>query len=224
MRSCVHGSHAAAVLKDGDLVLAVNEQPVSSYRHVESLIAAQHLAVSTSSDAPCSLSSSTQDKSNVLAGCSFDAKENNIHVPSLAVDLNCSAGKAAVLSSHRSDAAMQDKTAAAEINSLANTTTELIKASRLQTSAPEENDTVAASGSIARPSVAVTVFRGAAVEVVRVQLGLEDGLGTRRLVHWCGALLQVTCTTLHMPHCFFGASTCIAPAQHRSTLLMRAHG
>ena len=211
MRSCVHGSHAAAVLKDGDLVLAVNEQPVTSYRHVESLIAAQHLALSPSSDAPRSLSSPAQDRSSVSAGCSFDAKENNIDASSLAADSNCSAGKAAVLSSHRSDAAMQDKTAAAETNSLGNTTTQLIKASRLQTSDPEENDTVSESGSIGRPSVAVTVFRGAAVEVVRVQLGLEDGLGTRRIVHWCGALLQVTCTTSCMPHCFFGASTCIAP-------------
>lgn len=180
------------MLKDGDLVLAVNGQPVTSYRDVESLIAAQQLALSPSSTSVYSVSSSTQDKCRISAGCSFDAKENDTDSPGLAADSNCSAGKAAVLSSHSHNAALQDKTAAADINNPERSPTAFIKASRLQSSVPGQEVTVSASGSVARPSVALTVFRGAAVEVVGVQLGLEYGLGTERLVHWCGALLQVT--------------------------------
>jgi hypothetical protein len=36
----------------------------------------------------------------------------------------------------------------------------------------------------------VTIFRGGQVVELGVQLGVEDGLGTGRLVHWCGAQLQ----------------------------------
>ncbi|KAL0022065.1 hypothetical protein WJX79_000023 [Trebouxia sp. C0005] len=38
--------------------------------------------------------------------------------------------------------------------------------------------------------VALTIFRAPRVEEVRVQLGREDGLGTCRLIHWCGAMFQ----------------------------------
>jgi len=41
------------------------------------------------------------------------------------------------------------------------------------------------------PSVRLTLFRsGGRIEDVSVRLGLEDGLGTDRVVHWCGAQLQ----------------------------------
>lgn len=41
------------------------------------------------------------------------------------------------------------------------------------------------------PSVMLTVFRASAVFEIRVLLGKEDGMGTGRIVHWCGAQIQV---------------------------------
>ncbi len=38
--------------------------------------------------------------------------------------------------------------------------------------------------------VSVTLFRAGHIMEVEVQLGQEDGMGTGRLVHWCGAQLQ----------------------------------
>ena len=38
--------------------------------------------------------------------------------------------------------------------------------------------------------VPLTIFRSGEVLGVGVRLGLEDGLGTDRLVQWCGAQLQ----------------------------------
>ena len=46
-------------------------------------------------------------------------------------------------------------------------------------------------GNLEMPQVALTIFRAPRVEEVRVQLGREDGLGTCRLIHWCGAMFQV---------------------------------
>lgn len=41
------------------------------------------------------------------------------------------------------------------------------------------------------PSVVLTVFRASAVQEICVRLGREDGMGTGRIVHWCGAQIQV---------------------------------
>ncbi|PNW85316.1 hypothetical protein CHLRE_03g180650v5 [Chlamydomonas reinhardtii] len=41
-----------------------------------------------------------------------------------------------------------------------------------------------------RPTMHLTIYRSGAVQDVEVVLGQEDGMGTGRLVHWCGAQLQ----------------------------------
>ncbi|KXZ56802.1 hypothetical protein GPECTOR_1g722 [Gonium pectorale] len=41
-----------------------------------------------------------------------------------------------------------------------------------------------------RPSMHLTIYRSGCVQDVEVVLGQEDGMGTGRLVHWCGAQLQ----------------------------------
>ncbi|EFJ52115.1 trypsin family [Volvox carteri f. nagariensis] len=41
-----------------------------------------------------------------------------------------------------------------------------------------------------RPSMHLTIYRSGCVLDVEVVLGREDGMGTGRLVHWCGAQLQ----------------------------------
>jgi hypothetical protein len=40
-------------------------------------------------------------------------------------------------------------------------------------------------------AVPLKICRGGKVQALQVRLAQEDGLGTCRLVHWCGAQLQV---------------------------------
>eukprot|EP00798_Chlamydomonas_sp_ICE-L_P008047 gene8047-1281_t len=40
------------------------------------------------------------------------------------------------------------------------------------------------------PTTRLTIFRGGNIEDVDLRLGTEDGIGTNRIVHWCGAQLQ----------------------------------
>lgn len=186
VHSCAHGSHAAGVLKDGDLVLAVNEQPVTSYTHVENIIAAQHLAHSTRGHVGCRPS---ELHSKLLAGCSHETKENS--TAGLGAKANSSACVAAKFGPQSMHAAMQDKTRAAAINSSTEPLTAAIAGSKCQSNDTNEGVSRSASGNSTRAAISLTIYRDAAVKSVSVQLGLEDGLGTRRLVHWCGALLQV---------------------------------
>ena len=182
MRGCVAGSNAAEVLKDGDLVLAVNGQPVTSYGHVEGIVAACSLNtaphLTPASDPPSGRTASEEH---------LPAKSPNAAVPSH-LELSDSAGKAG--SSHNCNSEQQQ-------------TDMLIKAARPDSprldsqEAPEtQQGSLAASqeGSLAMPQVALTIFRAPRVEEVGVQLGREDGLGTCRLIHWCGAMLQVSKT------------------------------
>jgi pro-apoptotic serine protease NMA111 len=95
VRSTVAASHAREVLQDGDMVLAVDGQPVSCFGHVEKII-------------------SKVDEENDV-----DGENDKIFLP-----------------------------------------------------------------------LPLTIFRGGEVLNVTVNLGVEDGLGTDRLVHWAGAQLQ----------------------------------
>lgn len=185
MRGCVAGSNAAEVLKDGDLVLAVNGQPVTSYGHVEAIVAACSLNIGphlTPASGPPSCPTASHE--------SLQAKSPNAAIPSN-LELSGSAGKAG--SGQKADACISDQ----------QQTDILIKAARpgsprLESQeAPEtQQGNLAASqqGSLAMPQVALTIFRAPRVEEVGVQLGREDGLGTCRLIHWCGAMLQVSRT------------------------------
>ncbi|GFH09072.1 trypsin family [Haematococcus lacustris] len=48
----------------------------------------------------------------------------------------------------------------------------------------------AASPLTPLPSLPITIFRGTELMQVTVQLGSEAGMGTSRVLHWCGAQLQ----------------------------------
>ena len=180
MRGCVAGSNAAEVLKDGDLVLAVNGQPVTSYGHVEGIVAACSLNtaphLTPASDPPSGRTASEEH---------LPAKSPNAAVPSN-LELSDSAGKAE--SGQKANACDSEE----------QQTDMLIKAARADCprldSQEAQQGSLAASqeGSLAMPQVALTIFRAPRVEEVRVQLGREDGLGTCRLIHWCGAMLQVS--------------------------------
>lgn len=59
------------------------------------------------------------------------------------------------------------------------------------------------------PSVMLTVFRAGAVLEIGVLLGKEDGMGTGRIVHWCGAQIQVGQSALVFLHvCIFLINEC----------------
>lgn len=171
MRSCVARSHAAQVLKDGDLVLAVNGQPVTSYGHVENIVAACSLAAQLPPHwcpvpEPPSITAST-----MLAELSCGKSSSPQHVEGKTEQL-----KEAVEVGNKSQSPM------------------LIKAARPATSEPRCSQLVVESQqkAAAMPQVSVTICRGSAVEEVEVQLGSEDGLGTCCLIHWCGAMFQVS--------------------------------
>ncbi len=61
------------------------------------------------------------------------------------------------------------------------------KRARVEEAGEEEGSAAAAP---AAPSIHLTIYRAGAVLDVEVVLGREDGMGTGRLVHWCGAQLQ----------------------------------
>ncbi len=174
VRGCVAHSHAAEILKDGDLVLAVNGQPVTSYGHVEGIVAA------------CSLNATSHPPLDPTAPQEIPSPK----LPIAAVtstsgvfesDLSGSAGKAGTVDAGNEFECGQQQPVM------------LIKAARPSSPRLDSQPGPAKSqeGSLDMPQVALTIFRAPRVEEVRVQLGREDGLGTCRLIHWCGAMFQV---------------------------------
>ena len=196
VRSCVAHSHAAKVLKDGDLVLAVNGQPVTSYGHVESIVAACSLAAQAPSVTP-------SHRKTLLTGSVF----SNAHAQRAGV--SCESGDEARPLPDETEldvaAIVRDKTQHDDDSSM------LIKAARPDSPGADSAHVGAQTqqGAPAMPQVSVSICRGSKVEEVEVQLGSEDGLGTCRLIHWCGAMFQVSkhCSGLppnpvcHMPSC-----------------------
>ena len=215
VRSCVAGSHASQVLKDGDLVLAVNGQPVTSYRDVESIVAAASLAaqplLDPSSNPPeaqspdgvdnqqCIATSvaKSDDKSllSATAAGTAGAGSPRTESPSTAVSLNSSAGTAGAEAVESKSFSTAGKTAS--MPGSQQDGSHLIKAARpdelnrsqLESGAEEQQ------GHLAVPQVSLTIFRAPEVQQVQVQLGSEDGLGTCRLIHWCGAMVKVRFTS-----------------------------
>ncbi len=174
VRGCVAHSHAAEILKDGDLVLAVNGQPVTSYGHVEDIVAACSLnATPYPVLNPTAPQEDPSPKLPIAAVTSISGRSQS--------DLSGSAGKAGTVDEGNEIECGQQQPAM------------LIKAARPSSprldSQPQPAETQ--EGSLEMPQVALTIFRAPRVEEVRVQLGREDGLGTCRLIHWCGAMFQV---------------------------------
>lgn len=132
VRSCVAQSHAAKVLRIGDMLLAVADKPVTCFRDVENIAA----AIPWPENAECP--SETDD----LAG--RPAKR-----------CKTSEARAAANGQHA-----------------------------------EAPSTSGTSEPAAGPSLRLTIYRSGAIQNVDLQLGVDDGLGTSRLLHWCGAQLQ----------------------------------
>ena len=178
MRSCVAGSHAAQVLKDGDLVLAVNGQPVTSYGDVETIVAACSL-VAQATSVPHHQSLDPNSPSGSTCAMPAEPSQSKSSSPQ-----------------HLTGKTEQLRAAAAASNKARHQadSPELIKAARPDNSGLDSLKLPLESqqGAVAMPQVSVTICRGAVVEEVEVQLGSEDGMGTSRLIHWCGAMFQVS--------------------------------
>ncbi len=174
VRGCVAHSHAAAILKDGDLVLAVNGQPVTSYGHVEDIVAA--CSLSATPHPPLNLTAPQEDHSPKLLIAAVMSTSGMFES-----DLSVSAGKAGTVNEGN------------EIKCGWQQPAMLIKAARPSSPGVDSQSGPAETqkGNLEMPQVALTIFRAPRVEEVRVQLGREDGLGTCRLIHWCGAMFQV---------------------------------
>ena len=66
--------------------------------------------------------------------------------------------------------------------------------------ASEADLSVAAAGRAdAATEVLLKICREGRVQKVAIQLAQDHGLGTRRLVHWCGAQFQVRSLHLRVP-------------------------
>lgn len=183
VRSCVARSHAAEVLKDGDLVLAVNGQPVTSYGHVETIVAACSLADQMTSISPHQ--------------CADPVSPSSI-TPTVPAELLQSKTSSPQSLTHKAEPVHEAAVIDTQTQHQADSHT-LIKAARPDNSGLELSrlPVVSQEGTAAMPQVLVTICRGSVVQEVEVQLGSEDGLGTRRLIHWCGAMFQVSQQSVH---------------------------
>ena len=178
MRSCVARSHAAQVLKDGDLLLAVNGQPVTSYGDVETIVAACSVAAQATSVPPHQTPDPDSPSGSTRAMPAEPSPSKSSSPQQLTGKTEQSHGAAAVSSE------TQHQGGSPKLIKAARPDNPELDSSRL----PMEPQ----QGAVTRPQVSVTICRGSVVQQVEVQLGSESGLGTCRLIHWCGAMFQVS--------------------------------
>lgn len=73
---------------------------------------------------------------------------------------------------------------------------------------------VAAGSMGAAMEVALKICRGGRVQKVAIKVAQDHGLGTRRLVHWCGAQFQVRASFPYHTSCL----TCSRSVEHAQAL------
>ena len=153
VRSTVANSPAAEVLQSGDMLLAVGAQSVSSFRDVETLIAA----------------TGKREGESLVNGGEQQQQQQE-------------AGKVDEKSSGSRPAKRQRG------GEKGGVLAEAVAAAAAFVANGGAHDSSAAADAGA--SVALTIFRSGAVQEVELRPGVEDGMGTDRLLHWCGAQLQ----------------------------------
>jgi len=174
-------SHAADVLKSGDMVLAVDGRPVSGYLDVQKAIWRACGIYNTTSDGT---GVGDKDKTPPPVSCGGKKKRN--------ADDDTSPG-----SHHHEDEdspPLKKKPSPPELmvdgggTSTAGTAITTIRtaANTSPSSSPHHHH-----HPLHRESLKLTIFRDGCIhDNIAINLGWEDGLGTIRLLHWCGAQLQ----------------------------------
>lgn len=181
VRRCMPRSHAHSVLREGDLILAVDGHPVVTFRDVETIVQRRYQAAVTRPDfAPLRTSSVTSEH----APTETAAPSSTRHTWRLGGG-GGSATTAGMGAADVDDGArtMSGDDAAADVHATTASTVTALAATtpRGGRSAP----TIAAL-----PSVLVTVLRDGVEQHIPVMPSRLNGVGTSRLIHWCGLLLQ----------------------------------
>lgn len=176
VRSTVANSAAAQVLQSGDMLLAIDGQPLTSFADVEALVKGARWA-----------GAGGAQPEQEAAGGSSGRRQQKAGRPA----------KRAKVGSSNALAAVADQLAAGEVGTATPEPGGPVEAvgAASSPSTKEEQPCAAAAGAVAAapapaPTITVTIFRGGQVLDLPLLLGVEDGLGTDRLVHWCGAQLQ----------------------------------
>ncbi|GFH30343.1 PDZ domain-containing protein, partial [Haematococcus lacustris] len=192
VRGTVADSHAASQLRCGDMVLAIAGTPVTCFRDVEAIILAQEQpeataacpvphyvaaegAVGLCEQAPPGQHLGKKRKAEEVLEKPSQENEAQQGQQAPICKASAMAGSQATQELVGVDAQIQDS---AHTGSVA----------RPHTTAPVTEQ--AASPLTPLPSLPITIFRGTELMQVTVQLGSEAGMGTSRVLHWCGAQLQ----------------------------------
>ncbi|KAG2499918.1 hypothetical protein HYH03_002205 [Edaphochlamys debaryana] len=171
VRSCVAQSHASKVLRSGDMLLAMAGRPVTCFQDVERLISSAAAAAAAGAGPSGAASSCGSGAQGAIRGAGEPAGPG-----APAPEGTNGTGTSA---SGRDDAGPDGPPA----------------------KRPRPSEAPAAAAGALVPSTSgptqmlpspmhLTIYRSGAVQDVEVVLGREDGMGTGRLVHWCGAQLQ----------------------------------
>ncbi|KAI3430723.1 hypothetical protein D9Q98_005309 [Chlorella vulgaris] len=173
VRSCLAGSDARRVLRDADLVLAIGGQPISSFNDVERVIVQAAAAAETAAVVAVSPPGAGAGAPGTSGVPGSAAGQQDQEAPPMK--------RARVAASEGVEQAGLATGMEVDVGQPV--------APAVPTAVPAAVP-VPAQAQLPEVSLSLTIFRDGEVQEVAVRLGQEDGLGTDRLVHWCGAQLQ----------------------------------
>ena len=169
VRNVVAGSLAADVLRSGDMILAVNGSPVTCFGDVEAVLSGDAAIVPVGDDA-------LVVESGKEAGISSPPGSKRRKMTSTS---SSAVGDA--------DPASSGKGGRGRKGLAVSSPASAVSKSPGPPASPKH-------GEVADPNpMSLTVFRSSDQEVMEIKLrpGVEDGMGTGRIVHFCGAQIQV---------------------------------
>eukprot|EP00200_Dunaliella_tertiolecta_P008556 CAMPEP_0202391600 /NCGR_PEP_ID=MMETSP1127-20130417/91921_1 /ASSEMBLY_ACC=CAM_ASM_000462 /TAXON_ID=3047 /ORGANISM="Dunaliella tertiolecta, Strain CCMP1320" /LENGTH=1117 /DNA_ID=CAMNT_0048994043 /DNA_START=31 /DNA_END=3384 /DNA_ORIENTATION=+ len=191
VRSTVAASHASKVLRSGDMLLAIAGKPVTCFRDVESLISAFNSCapVHAHRDAHSNGGATKQQhhqqsgqrRARGVGGSDGEGQPPRKKGP----------GAQTSGEPQHQQHQQQDGADGASLNNGSQGESLQGEGAPAAASAPHTSGgSNIGNGNSSAPWIPVTIFRSGQIMETHVQLGLEDGMGTNRILHWCGAQLQ----------------------------------